>query len=705
MRDIGIHVTLLLFYWTQTLAIAAPHDEGIAAGNAANPDIRGAITQSGASSVVPGYTATPPETAYYGQPSLAPAANARMADCALAVNDPVCEAQRGALASANTPRPAVAATDSTVAAAKSIMRDPSLALTDLSSYYAGCATPGACPGNVFCVGASCFNTSYTNDADFARAMSFMEAAREAGVYLDTGSMQVFKGEQNHCRDRLLKNCCYEDAAGAGMTNQSLFGTGSRLVYDVLMNSDNRQFIYQGVQALLTSGGFSGSFTSYGVTVAVNGTALPAGSVTLATTDSLAIAFDPWSLAVTAIFYIVMSMSSCNEEEGKLALKEGAHLCHTIGSWCSSCLTLLGKCVSCLENTTSTCCFNSVLARIINEQGRIQVGKGWGNAETPDCSGFTVAQLQSLDFAAMDLTEFYASIVPAMPDIAQIRSSNAARVAQLIANPTPTPPPLPLPAPSPKPTPTPAPPPTSTPPAAPAPSGDIGPYMQDASRYTLAFQDEFDGTSLDTSKWNDHIWYDPPSSTNDYGVSGGSLKIWPQPDASGRFNERILTTDGKYFQTYGYFEMEARLPVGAGVWPAFWLLNSDSPPGEPEIDVMEAYSGDKTGYWADGNQHPIRYGATYFQNGANQPGLQGTSAPFTGDLSTAFHKYAVQWEPDKVSFYFDGQLIYSANVSMPRRMYILVDLQYGSASGAADSTTPIGPGNAFEINYIRAWSFK
>ena len=43
------------------------------------------------------------------------------------------------------------------------------------------------------------------------------------------NMQVFKGEGKRCRDRLFKNCCYSDSAGAGMTNQSLFGTGSRLV--------------------------------------------------------------------------------------------------------------------------------------------------------------------------------------------------------------------------------------------------------------------------------------------------------------------------------------------------------------------------------------------------------------------------------------------------------------------------------------------
>ena len=288
-------------------------------------------------------------------------------------------------------------------------------------------TASNCPSNVFCLGSSCFNTSYTNDADFARSMSMLEAAREAGVYLDTSNMRVFSGEANHCRDRLLKDCCDSDRSGAGMSNQSVFGTGSRLVYDTLMNSENREFVYQGMSALLTSGGFSGSFSSYGVTVAVNGTALPTGSSVLYAGDSLVVAFDPWSLAIAVVIYIVMSMMSCNEAEGKLAMKEGAGLCHSSGSWCSSCLRILGKCVSCLERTTGKCCFNSMLARIVNEQGRRQLGMGWGNGKTPDCSGFTIPQLQSLDFSAMDLSEFYASIVPNHPDLGAIQGGNSAKV--------------------------------------------------------------------------------------------------------------------------------------------------------------------------------------------------------------------------------------------------------------------------------------
>jgi conjugal transfer mating pair stabilization protein TraN len=280
-----------------------------------------------------------------------------------------------------------------------------------------------CPATQLCLGGTCFPTTAAADTDFAHALSMLEAAREAGVYLNTSNLQVFAGESDSCRNRLLKNCCATNSAGAGMSNQSLFGVGSRLVFDVLMNASDRQFIAAGVKALLLGGGFSGSFTTYGVTLAVNGSAIPAGSVALTSTGDVVIAVDPWSLSVSILLYSAMSLTSCNSEEGLLAMKEGASLCHTVGTYWSDSLPLIG----CIELTTGKCCFNSLLARLINEQGRAQIGKGWGGASSPDCSGFSIAQLQSLNFAAMDLSAFYASLVPTLPNTGAIQTQTAAQV--------------------------------------------------------------------------------------------------------------------------------------------------------------------------------------------------------------------------------------------------------------------------------------
>ena len=95
------------------------------------------------------------------------------------------------------------------------------------------------------------------------------------------------------------------------------------------------------------------------------------------------------------------------------MKREARLCVDIGEYCSS-NSIFGACT---KRTRTHCCFNSRLSRIINEQGRTQLGTPWGSAQNPRCDGFTIAELQRLNFAAMDLTEFYADIVPTMPDLA------------------------------------------------------------------------------------------------------------------------------------------------------------------------------------------------------------------------------------------------------------------------------------------------
>lgn len=227
-----------------------------------------------------------------------------------------------------------------------------------------------------------------------------------------------------------------------------------------------------------------------------------------------------------------------------------------------------------------------------------------------------------------------------------------------------------------------------------------PFGQPAGTYKLAFQDEFN--TFNTAVWNDTIWYEASNPTKNYTVSNGSLKIWPQRDASGKFFNRTIDTDGKYYQTYGYFEIEAKLPIGKGTWPAFWLFNHIGN-RRPEIDIMEAYAGGgPSSGWSDANFHPTAYAPTVWLD-ANR--LAGTKTILTSDLSAGFNKYALKWEPNKQTFYFNGREVYTLNVTMADPMYIMLDLWYGSASGQPDNTTPTGIGNSYEINYVRAWKLS
>ena len=257
-------------------------------------------------------------------------------------------------------------------------------------------------------------------------------------------------------------------------------------------------------------------------------------------------------------------------------------------------------------------------------------------------------------------------------------------------------------------PTPAPTPENPSPTAP------GPFGHNAAQWTPTFADEFNGNSLNTAVWNDAIWYESSNPTRNYAVEDGKLKIWPQRDASGNFFNRTIDTDGKYYQTYGYFEIEAKLPNGKGTWPAFWLFNHDTA-ARPEIDIMEAYAGgSRDSWWSDGNNNPTNFGATLWrdnggaENHLGEVKLRDLSQYSAGvRLDQGFHKYGAFIEPDGVTFYFDGQQMGNKMRTnyYNMRMYILLDLWFGSASGQPDNSTPTGKGNSFEVNYVRAWQKK
>jgi len=117
------------------------HDEGLAAGRAANPTLRSFVSAPSASSVVPGYTTTPPETGYYGLPSLAAPAATLLALCRTAPpTDVRCQAITTAHDSAANPRPPLAPTDPAVVAATAIANDPTSILGAITGTYSACAT-------------------------------------------------------------------------------------------------------------------------------------------------------------------------------------------------------------------------------------------------------------------------------------------------------------------------------------------------------------------------------------------------------------------------------------------------------------------------------------------------------------------------------------------------------------------------------------
>ncbi|MBB5712345.1 conjugal transfer protein TraN [Sphingomonas xinjiangensis] len=106
---------------------------------------------------------------------------------------------------------------------------------------------------------------------------------------------------------------------------------------------------------------------------------------------------------------------CSSAEKQLDEKDDKGLCYKVGSYCSD--SILGVCVT---SKDAYCCFGSKISRILQVQGRQQIGKAWAKPKNEQCKGFTIAEFQLLDLSKMDFTEVYAEFTEAakLPDEVQ-----------------------------------------------------------------------------------------------------------------------------------------------------------------------------------------------------------------------------------------------------------------------------------------------
>ena len=101
----------------------------------------------------------------------------------------------------------------------------------------------------------------------------------------------------------------------------------------------------------------------------------------------------------------IKLAKCNEEEKNLGLKKESGRCHYIGSFCSR--KAFGMC---LQHKQSYCCFDSKLLRVMQQQGRSQLGMNFGDGENPVCTGFTHTELAQIDFRKINFSEVFADIM-------------------------------------------------------------------------------------------------------------------------------------------------------------------------------------------------------------------------------------------------------------------------------------------------------
>lgn len=103
--------------------------------------------------------------------------------------------------------------------------------------------------------------------------------------------------------------------------------------------------------------------------------------------------------------ISLNLASCDKMEQTLAELRAKKRCIQVGTYCAE--KELGVCI---RKKTTFCCYDTKLARIVQEQGKRQLGLGFGSPEQPQCQGLTIEQLAQLDFSKIDFSDMLADIM-------------------------------------------------------------------------------------------------------------------------------------------------------------------------------------------------------------------------------------------------------------------------------------------------------
>jgi beta-glucanase (GH16 family) len=209
----------------------------------------------------------------------------------------------------------------------------------------------------------------------------------------------------------------------------------------------------------------------------------------------------------------------------------------------------------------------------------------------------------------------------------------------------------------------------------------------AGNWTLVWSDEFNGTSLDTSKWGYGAkpWGTTDNSPcritpEDTYLENGSLVLRSRMGNFDGFNFSSGWAWSKVWLAYGYLEIRAQYPAGKGQWPAWWMLREGWP---PEIDIAEFRGA--TGTSTD-----------YMTQAVYDEASQWRSNTIGGDY-TGWHVYGFEWGPGYLKWYIDGSLKFTVTDSDIPTLPMYVILSAGLDSTADAST---GFPNYYKIDYFR-----
>ena len=240
-------------------------------------------------------------------------------------------------------------------------------------------------------------------------------------------------------------------------------------------------------------------------------------------------------------------------------------------------------------------------------------------------------------------------------------------------------------------------------------------------YSLTWSDEFSGTEINDDNWgydiggsgwgNNELQYH--TNRNAY-LKEGLLVIRAQQEAyrGKNYTSSRLKTQGKQNFKYGRIDVRARLPEGAGIWPALWMLGKNITdvgwPKSGEIDIMEMVGGNSLQ-----DKHPngdrTAHGTMHWNNnglnGSYSPVNTGKSEILSTSLSEEFHVFSIQWDVNGIGWYIDdAQYSYKTiNSTQPFReeFFFIMNIAVGGDWPGSPNSSTVFP-QRMVIDYVRVF---
>ncbi|OMF65329.1 carbohydrate binding domain-containing protein [Paenibacillus sp. FSL R5-0766] len=252
------------------------------------------------------------------------------------------------------------------------------------------------------------------------------------------------------------------------------------------------------------------------------------------------------------------------------------------------------------------------------------------------------------------------------------------------------------------------------------------------QWELVWNDEFNGPSIDASKWtvqdtglvynNEMQYYSPDNTriTKDQNRSVLQIEAKKGPKNGKDYSSGKLISMGKGDWTYGKVVVRAKLPIEKGMWPAIWMMPTDEAhyggwPASGEIDIMELIGGKESNNKVYSTLHydsvkPVG------SHGHDQGSL---TLPKGETFTDDYHDFQVEWLPGMIRFYVDGKLhhevtnwqtkaagqpeYYTFPAPFDRPFYLILNLAVGGDwPGAPESNFT---SEKMNVDFVRVYSYK